>query len=223
MAHVGRKLVGRQMGRDRWAEHELAEVRLRSRVTARREAHRRADADKSAVNLGLARSLADQRSVQRRHKDHLFELHMAVEASEKEHQLRCARALLDERLAVEASMIDQFWLNDVPPQLHWLREPASLRLLLQRPAWLDEWLRGEEERASLLWRRLPNDLILKILQSKRQERRVLKHAPLQSLCVWSVCVCLAASETHTQQSQHSTPFRSNARRAFSLDLVTVDS
>lgn len=161
------------MGRARWAEHELAEVRRRSRVTARREAHRRADADKSAVNLGFARSLADQRSLQRRHKDHLFELHMAVEASEKEHQLRCARALLDERLAVEASMIDQFWLNDVPPQLHWLREPASLRLLLQRPAWLDEWLRGEEERASLLWRRLPNDLILKILQIKRQERRVL--------------------------------------------------
>ena len=91
---VGRKLVGRQMGRDRWAEHELAEVRRRSRVTARREAHRRADADKSAVNLGLTRSLADQRSVQRRHKDHLFELHMAVEASEKEHQLRCARALI---------------------------------------------------------------------------------------------------------------------------------
>ena len=149
-------------------------MRRRSRVTARREAHRRADADKSAVNLGFARSLADQRSVQRRHKDHLFELHMAVEASEKEHQLRCARALLDERLAVEASMIDQFWLNDVPPQLHWLREPASLRLLLQRPAWLDEWLRGEEERASLLWRRLPNDLILKIRQIKRQERRVLK-------------------------------------------------
>ena len=148
--------------------NELAEVRWRSRVTARRKAHRRADADKS---FGLARSLADQRSVQRRHKDHLFELHMAVEASEKEHQLRCARALLDERLAVEASMIDQFWLNDVPPQLHWLREPASLRLLLQRPAWLDEWLRGEEERASLLWRRLPNDLILKILQIKRQERQ----------------------------------------------------
>ena len=93
---VGRKLVGRQMGRARWAEHELAEVRRRSRVTARREAHRRADADKSAVNLGFARSLADQRSLQRRHKDHLFELHMAVEASEKEHQLRCARALLDE-------------------------------------------------------------------------------------------------------------------------------
>ena len=61
----------------------------------------------------------------------------------KEHQLRCARALLDERLAVEALMIDQFWLNDVPPQLHWLREPVSLRLLLQRPAWLDEWRRGE--------------------------------------------------------------------------------
>ena len=141
-------------------------MRRRSRLTARREAHRRADADKSAVNLDLARSLADQRSVQRRHKDHLFELHMAVEASEKEHQLRCARALLDERLAVEASMIDQFWLNDVPPQLHWLREPASLRLLLQRPAWLDEWRRDEEERASLLWRRLPNDLILKILQIK---------------------------------------------------------
>ena len=66
---------------------------------------RGADVDKSAVNLGLARSLADQRSVQRRHKDHLFELHMAVEASEKEHQLRCARALLDERLAVECSSL----------------------------------------------------------------------------------------------------------------------
>ena len=185
------------MGRDRWAEHELAEVRRRSRVTARREAHRRADADKSAVNLGLARSLADQRSLQRRHKDHLFELHMAVEASEKEHQLRCARALLDERLAIEASMIDQLWLNDVPPQLHWLREPASLRLLLQRPAWLDEWRRGEEERASLLWRRLPNDLILKILQSKRHERRVLKHAPLQSLCE---CLCAWQLQKHTHSS-----------------------
>ena len=40
--------------------------------------------------------------------------------------------------------------------------------------WLEAWLLGEEERASLLWRRLPNDLILKILQIKRQERRVLK-------------------------------------------------
>ena len=43
--------------------------------------------------------------------------------------------------------------------MQWLRQPASLLRLLQRPVWLDAWLRGEEERASLLWRGLPNHVM----------------------------------------------------------------
>ena len=147
----------------------------------------------SAVHLALPKTdLAE--TMQRRHKDHLFELHMAVEASEKENQLRCARALLDERLTVEASMIDQFWLNDVPPQLHWLREPASLRLLLQRPAWLDEASRRGGTRLAPLaqsaQRLDPQDPSEQAAGAARAQARA---APIPV----RVCVCLAASETHT--------------------------
>jgi|TARA_B110000902_G_scaffold219517_1_gene253954 hypothetical protein len=47
---------------------------------------------------------------------------------------------------------------------HVLRQPASLLRLLQRPVWLDAWRRGEEERASPLWRGLPNHVMLHILK-----------------------------------------------------------
>ena len=51
-------------------------------------------------------------------------------------------------------------------QLQWRRQPALLLQLLQRPVWLDAWMRGEEERVALLWSRLPNRLILKILEMR---------------------------------------------------------
>ena len=59
------------------------------------------------------------------------------------------------------------------PQLQWLRQPASLLRLLERPVWIDAWLRGEEERASLLWRRLPNDLLLHILKLRAANKRAV--------------------------------------------------
>ena len=56
------------------------------------------------------------------------------------------------------------WLDEMQLQLLWLLQPASLLQLLQRPVWLDAWVHGEEERASLLWRGLPNHVILHILK-----------------------------------------------------------
>ena len=56
-------------------------------------------------------------------------------------------------------MTDIMCCDEMPLQLQWLRQPASLLRLLQRPVWLDAWLRGEEERASLLWRGLPNHVM----------------------------------------------------------------
>ena len=49
-------------------------------------------------------------------------------------------------------------------QLQWRWQPVSLLQLLQRPVWLDAWVRGEEERAALLWAQLPNHVVLKILE-----------------------------------------------------------
>ena len=53
--------------------------------------------------------------------------------------------------------------------------------------WLDAWLRGEEERASLLWRGLPNHLLLHILQlraaKKRTERRTAAKIMLHGMCI----------------------------------------
>jgi len=56
--------------------------------------------------------------------------------------------------------MDIVWLDEMQLQLQlqlqWLRQPASLIQLLQRPVWLDAWVHGEEERASFLWRQ-PRD------------------------------------------------------------------
>jgi len=57
-------------------------------------------------------------------------------------------------------MTDIMCCDEMPLQLQWLRQPASLLRLLQRPVWLDAWRYGEEGRASLLWRGLPNHLLL---------------------------------------------------------------
>ena len=63
-------------------------------------------------------------------------------------------------------MMGIVWLDEMQLQLQllWLLQPASLLQLLQRPVWLDAWVHGEEERASLLWRGLPNHVILHILK-----------------------------------------------------------
>ena len=72
---------------------------------------------------------------------------------------RSSSSALNEQLAIDASMMDIMWRDEMPLQMQWLRQPASLLRLLQRPVWLDAWLRGEEERASLLWRGLPNHVM----------------------------------------------------------------
>ena len=101
--------------------------------------------------------------------------------SSREAALLEQREALNERLAIDASMMDITWRDEMPLQLQWLRQPASLLRLLQRPVWLDAWLRGEEERASLLWRWLPNHLLLYILKLRTG-------VILCAVClVWSVC------------------------------------
>ena len=59
-------------------------------------------------------------------------------------------------------------------QLQWRWQPASLLQLLQRPVWLDAWVHGEEERASFLWRGLPNHVILHILKLRTIEKWTTK-------------------------------------------------
>ena len=83
---------------------------------------------------------------------------------------REARGELDLRLALEESGND-FWWSQLPPQLRWLRQPDSLQLLLERPVWLAAWKRGEEERAALLWSKLPDDVIHIVLDFFEQLRR----------------------------------------------------
>ena len=72
--------------------------------------------------------------------------------------------------------MDIVWLDEMQLQLQlqWLRQPASLIQLLQRPAWLDAWVHGEEERASFLWRGLPNHVILHILKLRTIEEWTTK-------------------------------------------------
>jgi len=73
-------------------------------------------------------------------------------------------------------MMDIVWLDEMQLQLQlqWLRQPASLIQLLQRPVWLDAWVHGEEERASFLWRGLPNHVILHILKLRNIEKWTTK-------------------------------------------------
>ena len=57
----------------------------------------------------------------------------------KDAERRVARCLarweLDDRLAIEASKMDEFW-RSLPSQLLWLKQPSALKVLLQRPTWL---------------------------------------------------------------------------------------
>ena len=76
-------------------------------------------------------------------------LEEALAVSSREAALLEQREALDVQLAIDASMMDITWRDEMLPQLQWLRQPASLLRLLERPVWLDAWLRGEEERASL--------------------------------------------------------------------------
>ena len=86
---------------------------------------------------------------------------------------RRSLAAIDVRLAIDASMMG----DEMLLQLQWLRQPASLLRLLERPVWLDAWLRGEEERASLFWRRLPNDLLLHLLKLRAANKRADARRP----------------------------------------------
>ena len=99
-------------------------------------------------------------------------LEEALAVSTREAALLEQREALDVQLAIDASMMDITWHDEMLPQLQWLRQPASLLRLLERPVWLDAWLCGEEERASLLWRRLPNDLLLHILKLRAAKNHV---------------------------------------------------
>ena len=88
---------------------------------------------------------------------------------------RClARWELDDRLAIEASKMDEFW-RSLPSQLLWLKQPSALKVLLHpvpRPVWLRAWRRlrawrlGEERRASLLWAGLPADVFAIIMKRR---------------------------------------------------------
>ena len=99
-------------------------------------------------------------------------LEEALAVSSREAALLEQREALDVRLAIDASMMDITWRDEMLLQLQWLRQPASLLRLLERPVWLDAWLRGEEERASLLWRGLPNHLLLHILKLRAAKNHV---------------------------------------------------
>ena len=85
-----------------------------------------------------------------------WELRQALRASAADAAREEARDELNMQLALEESGQD-YWWSQLPPQLCWLRRPDSLQQLLQRPVWLDAWLRGEEARAALLWAKLPDD------------------------------------------------------------------
>ena len=97
----------------------------------------------------------------------------ALAVSRREAALLEQREALDVRLAIDASMMG----DEMLLQLQCLRQPASLLRLLERPVWLDAWLCGEEERASLLWRRLPNDLLLHLLKLRAANKRADARRP----------------------------------------------
>ena len=75
--------------------------------------------------------------------------------------------------------------------MQWLRQPASLLRLLQRPVWLDAWLRGEEERASLLWRGLPNHVMTQAWTQGALASMYNDHDNDVCLCVFNVSLSRA--------------------------------
>ena len=156
---------------DRVLEPDIRDIRIavrRSLGTARLEAHRR-EVHVAIVKLVKRASLAAVAKAA--HQDVAEALALDVEAlavSRREAALLEQREALDVRLAIDASMMG----DEMLLQLQWLRQPASLLRLLERPVWLDAWLRGEEERASLLWRGLPNHLLLHILKLRAAKNHV---------------------------------------------------
>ena len=153
-------------------------------------------------------------------------LEEALAVSSREAALLEQREALDVQLAIDASMMDITQRDEMLPQLQWLRQPASLLRLLERPVWLDAWLRGEEERASLLWRRLPNDLLLHLLKLRVRPTSVTcpcarsaRGSSRSCRCIWRVClVCstcvpsVESSKTHAYEKRDHLPV-SHARRA----------
>ena len=137
---------------------------------ARLEARRRA-VHVAAVKLATRCSLAAVAETAHQDVAEALALEEALAVSSREAALLEQREALDVQLAIDASMMDITWRDEMLPQLQWLRQPASLLRLLERPVWLDAWLRGEEERASLLWRRLPNDLLLHLLKLRAANKR----------------------------------------------------
>ena len=133
-----------------------------ARLVTRRTAGR--SVEDAAVKLATRRSLADVAEAAHQDVAEALALEEALTVSSRETALLEQREALNERLAIDASMMDITWRDEMPLQLQWLRQPASLLRLLQRPMWLEAWLLGEEERASLLWRGLPDNLLLHILQ-----------------------------------------------------------
>ena len=132
-----------------------------ARLVTRRTAGR--SVEDAAVKLATRRSLADVAEAAHQDVAEALALEEALTVSSRETALLEQREALNERLAIDASMMDMC-RDEMPLQLQWPRQPASLLRLLQRPVWLDAWLLGEEERASLLWRGLPDHLLHHILQ-----------------------------------------------------------
>ena len=126
----------------------------------------------AAVKLATRRSLAAVAEAAHQDVAEALALEEALAVSSREAALLEQREALDVQLAIDASMMDITWRDEMLPQLQWLRQPASLLRLLERPVWLDAWLRGEEERASLLWRGLPNHLLLHILKLRAAKNHV---------------------------------------------------
>ena len=154
-----------------------------ARLDAKERKQFRLALERSQITARLEHTMRDHRAAQE-----WVELQRAMRLSLADEEDRQARVALKERLIVEESGVEDFW-QQLPWQLHWLRQPTALRVLLGRPAWLDDWRRGEEERAAQLWSKLPNDLILRIISLHNQDRAAsLPYFKLRQIlhCGWNV-------------------------------------
>ena len=139
----------------------------------------------AAVKLAIRRSLADV--AEAAHQEDVAEavaLEEALTVSSREAALleqRAQRAARDRRFDGGHHVARRG-----PLQVQWLRQPASLLRLLQRPVWLDAWLRGEEERASLLWRGLPNHVMTQAWTQGALASMYNDHDNDVCLCVFNV-------------------------------------